>query len=133
MGRLTGQRRLSNGRSEHAAYREWQNANAVQSDLEANQDAQDAGSGGDAELYKNVDGAQTGGTRAFNANVGQGPKHNTEQFSAAQYGSVSTRTPQSDNQGITNHSASEESARQEKVVSQRPDALAGVDVKGNKV
>ncbi len=110
-----------------------QNADAAQSDLEVNQAAQDAGTGGDAGLYENMDGAQTGGTRAFNANASGGSKHNTEQFSAAQYGSVNTRTPQSDNQGITNHSATEESARQEKVVSQRPDALAGVNTEGNKI
>jgi len=48
-------------------------------------------------------------------------------------GSVSTRTPESDQQGITNHSASEESARQRKVVSERPDAQAGVDQVGHKV
>ncbi len=109
-----------------------QDADPASTDLEVNQLAQDSGSGDDAELYKNMDGAQTGGTRAFNANASQGPKHNTEQFSAAQNGSTNTRTPHSDNQGITNHSANEESARQEKVVSERPDSLAGVDQVGNK-
>lgn len=110
-----------------------QNADPTSSDLEQNQLAQDAGTGEDAELYKNMDGAQTGGTRAFNANASQGPKHNTEGFSAAQYGTVNSRTPESDNQGITNHSASEESARQKKVVSERPDSLAGVDQVGDKL
>lgn len=110
-----------------------QNAARVSSDLDPNQQAQDSGSGQDAGLYENMDGAQTGGTRAFNANESQGPKHNTEQFSAALSGSVNTRTPHSENQGITNHSANEESVRQERVVRDRPDSLAGVDQTGNKV
>ncbi len=110
-----------------------QNKSAVADELDPNQDVQDAGVGEDAGTYENMDGAQTGGTRAFNANQSQGPKHNTEQFSAAQTGTTSTRTPQSENQGITNHSASEESARQEKVVKDRPDSLAGVNQTGNKV
>ena len=109
-----------------------QNKSAVEDELDPNQSVQDAGTGADAALYENMDGAQTGGTRAFNANQIQGPKHNTEQFDAAQTGSTKTRTPQSENQGITNHSASEESARQEKVVSERPDSLAGVDQTGHK-
>ena len=104
-----------------------QNVNPAQSDLEPDQIAQDAGRGEDARLYENADGAQTGDYRAFHRNESQGPKHNTEPEEVAHVGSVTTRTPRSDNQGITNHSATEESERQEKVVRDRPDAQAGVN------
>lgn len=110
-----------------------QNSNPAQSDLEPNLETADAGRGADAETYENRDGAQTGANRSFHANVSQGPKHIAEPATAAEYGTMSTRTPKSDSQGITNHSASEESARQEKVVRDRPDAQAGVNVEGDKV
>jgi hypothetical protein len=107
-----------------------QNENTAQADLEPNQLAQDTAQNDDAAVYENAAGAQTGGTRAFNANAGRDNLPNTQQFSSAMTGSVNTRTPQGETQGITNHSASEESERQEKVVSERPDAQAGVDVGG---
>lgn len=107
------------------------NADPVQDDLEPYQQAADSGQGEDAALYENMDGAQTGGTRAFNANVNRSNHLKTEPRTAALNGGTDTRTPESENQGITNHSASEESARQRKVVSERPDALAGVDQKGH--
>jgi hypothetical protein len=110
-----------------------QNMDPAAADLDDNQLAQDAGHGDDADLYANMDGAQTGGTRAFNANDVRNHAHQTIGRSAAMTGSVATRTPESDHQGITNRSASEESARQRKVVSARPDAQAGVDQEGNKV
>jgi hypothetical protein len=105
----------------------------VAADLDENQIVEDAGQVGDAELYENMEGAQTGGTRAFNANDVRNHAHRTVDRGAALTGSVSTRTPESDQQGITNRSASEESARQRKVVSERPDAQAGVDQVGHKV
>ena len=46
-----------------------QDTPATQADLEPNQAAQESGQDQDAELYQNMDGAQTGGTRAFNANA----------------------------------------------------------------
>ncbi len=79
-----------------------------------------------------MDGAQTGGTRAFNANAGRTSKLHVQE-DAALTGSVSSRLIESDQQGITNHSASEEAARQKKVVAERPDAQAGVDQVGHKV
>ena len=109
-----------------------QNTNPAESDLEPNLATADVGRGADAESFEIRDGAQTGGNRAFHRNEEQGPKHNAEPATAAEYGTVSTRTPESDSQGITNHSASEESARQKKVVSERPDAQAGVDLQGDK-
>ena len=87
----------------------------------------------DSEVQANTASAQTGGTRAFNANEGRSNRSDVQQESAAMTGRTTTRTPQSENQGITNHSASEESERQEKVVSQRPDAQAGVDQQGDSV
>ena len=104
-----------------------QNHDRTEDDLEPNLIAQDTGRGEDAKLYENYEGAQTGSNRAFSHTQSQGPEHNTEPESVAHTGTVTTRTPQSDNQGITNHSATEESARQQKVVSERPDAQAGVN------
>jgi hypothetical protein len=110
-----------------------QNMDPVAADLDENQIVEETGQGDDATLYENMDGAQTGGTRAFNANDVRNNSHHTMDRDAALTGSVSTRTPQGDQQGITNHSASEESARQKKVVNERPDAQAGVDQVGHKV
>jgi hypothetical protein len=108
------------------------NQNYAAPDLDNNQIIQDLAQGDDAKLYENSDGVQTGGTRAFNANAGRTPTQHIQE-DAALTGTVNTRTPESDQQGITNHSASEESARQRKVVSERPDAQAGVDQVGHKV
>ena len=110
-----------------------QNLNDADPDLDDNQVIAETGQDQDADLYANRDGAQTGGTRAFNANDQRSKLPNVQPRDAALTGSVNTRTPESDQQGITNHSASEESARQRKVVSERPDALAGVDQVGHKV
>ena len=110
-----------------------QNMDPAAADLEQGQIVGDAGHGEDARLYENMEGAQTGGTRAFNANDVRNHAHHTMGRAAAMTGSVNTRTPESEQQGITNRSASEESARQRKVVSERPDAQAGVDQIGNKV
>lgn len=103
-----------------------QNRDVAQSDLEPNLDRTDAGRGEDAASYEDRDGAQTGSNRSFTRNESQGPQHNTEPFTAAEDNPNATRTPHSDNQGVTNHSANVESERQQKVVSQRPDSRAGV-------
>ena len=110
-----------------------QNMDPTAADLEDNQVVQDAGHGDDAKLYENMAGAQSGGTRAFNANDVRNHAHHKVDRDAALTGSVSTRTPEGDQQGITNRTVSEESARQRKVVSERPDAQAGVDQVGHKV
>jgi len=110
-----------------------QNTDPAAADLDENQLVGDAGHGDDVKLYENMEGAQTGGTRAFSANDVRNHAHHTVDRSAAMTGTVSTRTPEGDQQGITNHSVSEESARQRKVVSERPDAQAGVDQVGHKV
>ena len=79
----------------------------------------------DDRLYENTDGAQTGGTRAFNANATSGGVPDAEQETAAHAGRPDTQLPHSENQGITNHSANEEAARNQKVVDERADAQAG--------
>jgi hypothetical protein len=109
-----------------------QNADEIASELEPLRD--EAAENDDAGVYAHTEGAQTGGTRAFHANEGRINRPDVQQESAALTGGTNTRTPQSDdNQGITNHSASEESARQEKVVRERPDAQAGVNQTGDLV
>jgi hypothetical protein len=108
-----------------------QNADPAQADLDPNQQPADSGQEDDASLYENMEGAQTGGTRAFNANAIRSHHPSTEPRTAALNGGTSTRTPESAQQGITNHSASEENVSQRKVVSERPDALAGVDQAGH--
>lgn len=108
-----------------------QNASPAQADLEPNQLVQDAGQNDDAALYENMDGAQTGGTRAFNANAGRDNLPNAQQETAALNGRQDTRLPQGNMQGVTNHSVSEESARNQKVVNERADAQQGVDQTGN--
>ena len=104
-----------------------QNANPAQTDLEPGQMQQDTGRGADATMYENMEGAETGGTRTPKRSPDLPAQHNTEPATEAYEGSVDTRTPRSPDQGITAHSASEESARQKKVVDDRPDAQAGVD------
>ena len=110
-----------------------QNVSSAQDDLEPNQLTQDVGQAEDAKLYANSDGAQSGGTRRFYANDGKSNLPKVQQEDAALTGHVGTRTPTGEAQGITNHSANEESARQKKVVSERPDAQAGVDLNGHPV
>jgi hypothetical protein len=109
-----------------------QDAVPSQADLDTNQQPGDSGQEEDASLYENMDGAQAGGTRAFNANAMGGHHLNVEPFTAAVDGGTSTRTPESEQQGITNHPASEENVSQRKVVSERPDAQAGVDQSGHR-
>lgn len=77
--------------------------------------------------YRTGEGAQTGRDRAPERQSGRQHLPNTEPASATMEGSVTTRTPQSNTQGITNRSANEEAPGQRKVVEQRPDAKAGVN------
>jgi hypothetical protein len=104
-----------------------QNANPAQTDLEPGQQQQDAGRGPDGEMYQNMEGSETGGTRSAKKSPDLPAQHNTEPAEAAHEGSVSTRTPRTAAQGITAHSSEQESERQKKVVNDRPDAQAGVN------
>lgn len=104
-----------------------QNVRPEQSDLEPDQLEQTAGTGDDADLYRNSDGAQVGSNRGARFVHRAAGHPNTEPAVAAHEGSVTTRTPGGEKQGITSRSAEEESARQKKVVNDRPDAQAGVN------
>lgn len=97
-----------------------QNANSAAMDLEPNQSPQDVGRGDDAKMYENADGAQTGGTRAFNANA-----HRDNQPKSIDEGTrleMETRghAQKADQPGITTHNAGEEQQRQEKVEGKKP-------------
>jgi hypothetical protein len=100
-----------------------QNVEPEQSDLQPQQE----GSGPDQNSSENIEGAQTGENRSPRQTQARNTQHRTEPPAAAYEGTVSTRTPKKPGQGITSRSAEEESARQEKVVNDRPDAQAGVN------
>ena len=100
-----------------------QNTKPEQSHFEADQ----AGAGSDSQIYAHMSGAETGSDRTPRKLQEDAPARNTEPESSADVGSVSTRTPRRPVQGITSHSAEEESERQEKVVNDRPDVRAGVN------
>jgi len=85
------------------------------------------GSGPDVPISAGMETADMGGDRSPRKTETRRNRRKSEPAIAAYEGSVSTRTPKNPGQGISNHSAAEESARQEKVVKDRPDAQAGVN------
>jgi len=103
-----------------------QNTIPEQTDLEPNEQPYESDSPSDEELYTRMEGAETGQNRSPREIQTRSERHRTEPEVEAHEGSVSTRTPKRLTQGITSHSAAEESERQEKVVKERPDAEAGV-------
>jgi hypothetical protein len=104
-----------------------QNTEPEQSDLEANEHPYEADSASDQALYQRAEGAETGTNRNPREVNARSQSHNTEPEVEAHEGSVTTRTPKRPVQGITSHASEEESARQKKVVNDRPDAQAGVN------
>ncbi len=100
-----------------------QNAKPEQSDFEADQ----TGLNTEDEIHAHREGAETGSDRSPRKVQQDAPARNTEPETSGHEGSVTTRTPKRPVQGITAHSAEEESERQEKVVKDRPDARAGVN------
>jgi hypothetical protein len=92
-----------------------QNVNSAAMDLEPNQSPQDMGRGEDAKIYENADGAQTGGTRAFNANAQRDnqPK-SIDEGTRLEY-ETRGHAQKPDMPGITTHDAGEEQERQRKV------------------
>lgn len=104
-----------------------QNVEPEQSHLEPQELPEETDSEADQQLYQNANGAETGTNRAPREVQTRSQRHDVEPQTAAQEGSLSTRTPETPHQGITSHSAEEESSRQKKVVSDRPDAEAGVN------
>lgn len=108
-----------------------QNTNFAQTDVNPDDMAQTVGTGEDAATYENRDGAQTGAERSPKHSPGSTNPHNTEPQTVAYEGSVTSRiSHDASTQGISNRSAESEAARQEKVVSQREDAQAGVNHSG---
>lgn len=102
------------------------NVSPLQTDTDQEQSVEGLGHG-DAELYANREGAQTGGNKApLNIDL-RGTQQVKVQNHPAHTGNLTTRTPESANQGITSHSASEESSRQHKVADEREDAQACVN------
>lgn len=103
-----------------------QNLKPEQSDLEPGQQEYEAGIGADEELYRRMEGAETGEDRSPRKIQARSEQHRTEPETEAHEGSTASRIPKRPSQGITSH-AEEEGSRQEKVVEKRPDAKAGVN------
>jgi hypothetical protein len=104
-----------------------QDTKPEQTDLEAGEEEYEADSQSDQEIYTRMEGAETGEDRTPRKVETRNVRHRTEPEVTAHEGSVDTRAPKRPVQGITSHSAEEESARQEKVVNDRPDAEAGLN------
>lgn len=116
---------MTNQKSPHTQTQ--QNTIPEQTDLEADEQPYEADSPSDEELYTRMEGAETGMNRSPREIQTRSERHQTEPEVEAHEGSVSTRTPKRAVQGITSRTATEESARQKKVVEERPDAEAGVE------
>src|SRR4051794_37204623 len=108
-----------------------QNVDPEQSDFEPAQTPEESTLEAEQNLYKHMDGAETGTNRAPREVQTRSKRHDLEPQPVAFEGSVTTRTPDTPHQGITAHSAEEESSRQKKVVKDRSDAQAGVNRSGN--
>ena len=104
-----------------------QNTKPEQSDLEVDEQEYEADSPQDQELYDRTEGAETGMNRNPREVQTRYARHRIEPEKEAHEGRLSTRTPKQGSQGITARTAEQESARQEKVVNDRPDAQAGVN------
>lgn len=95
-----------------------QNTNSAAADLEPNMNPQDMGRGEDAKIYENNDGAQTGGTRAFNANaVRDNQPKSIDEGTGMTPSLRNNQIADGDLQGVTNSPGSREHDRQEKVMS----------------
>jgi len=82
-------------------------------------------SANDAELI--YDGAESGANRSFAKNPSEADSHNTLPETEAHVGNLTSRVIHSDSQGISNHSANDEAAGQQKVTDARPDSQAGTN------
>lgn len=78
-------------------------------------------------LHRLDDGAERGTNRGPHIVPNARGDHNVVPAQAAYEGSATTRTPEGSEQGVTTHTQSEESARQKKVVKDRPDARASLN------
>ena len=104
-----------------------QDTKPEQSDLELNEQEFEADSPADQALYEAAEGAETGMNRSPRVIDTRSKRRQIEPETEAHEGRVSSRTSKQRSQGITAHSAEEESQRQEKVVKDRPDAQSGVN------
>lgn len=104
-----------------------QDTKPEQSDLDLNEQEFEADSPADQAIYQDTDGAETGMNRSPREIDTRSEHRQVEPETEAHEGRLSTRTPKLRSQGITTHSAEEESQRQEKVVKDRADAQAGVN------
>jgi hypothetical protein len=106
------------------------NRDVAESDLEPGQTAQTLGTGQDAELYANNDGAEMGTDRNPRVTGGKtNPDrggHGALPPSTTLEGHLESRTPSGEGQGITTRGHAEENAGQEKVVAERVDVQSGV-------
>ena len=108
-----------------------QNATVTQMDLEPGTLGQELGTGEDAKIYENNDGAQTGGTRSLRHAPRGSVKHKTEPAVNAYEGNLTRRTIKGPTkQGITNRSNAMQNEGQEKVVKGPDDAQAGLNHSG---
>ena len=73
------------------------------------------------------DDAQAGENRSFAKMPSEVDKHNTLPETEAHVGNLTSRVIHSDSQGISNHSANDEAAGQQKVTEARSDAQAGTN------
>ncbi len=101
-----------------------QNRGEAETELEPNQIAERLERDGEAGLYANTDGAQTGLNRSAHITDGNGPKHNVEPSTSADTGATSDGVGDAEIQGITNHSQHAEHDGQVKVMKEREDAVA---------
>lgn len=92
-----------------------QDRNSAEADLEPNMNPQDSYRA-DPKLYENSDGAQTGGTRAFNANAGRDHQPKSIDEGTGMTAPNGPTLPQGDTPGVTNAPGSVERGRQEKVI-----------------
>jgi hypothetical protein len=104
-----------------------QNVTPEQTDLEAGEAANEADTPADQELYERMEGAESGEERTSRKVETRRERHRVEPARMTLEGSVTTRAPKRPSQGISSHSAEEESRGQQKVVNDRPDAQAGVN------
>jgi hypothetical protein len=108
-----------------------QNTNFAQTDLNPDDMPGTVMRGQDAAAYENNEGAQTSGKRSMRDMPGSAHEHNTEPQAVAYEGTLTSRTAHdAGKQGISNASSASEAERQQKVVSQREDAQAGVNHSG---
>jgi hypothetical protein len=101
-----------------------QDTTPEQTDLDNDQRGFDAEA--HERTYEDMEGAETGDNRTPRKVQTDAPHHRTEPEEVAHEGSVTSRSQKKPAQGVTPHSAEEESDRQKKVVNERPDAQAGV-------